>query len=170
MARAETVTYDGQTWYRRASGYWSNPRSGLLHRYVYTQEVGPIPDGWHVHHRDYDRGNNAAGNLLALDPVAHRAVHGPQDRDWHVAGGRASALTRTPKAAVCVVCGAEWTALRATHAPRFCSPRCRDAGAPSRARVDRVCSVCGGGFTTSRRSSARTCSPTCRSVAAYAAR
>lgn len=168
MARA-TVEYDGLTWTQRDDGYYGRGRR-LLHRYVYEREHGPIPDGWHVHHGDLDQENNTGGNLVALTPSAHAAIHADsRTPEWHAAGGRASVAARPTLTGTCTVCGSSFTS-RATILPRYCSPRCRDRGAPSRAHEPRVCVVCGVGFTCQRRSRTRTCSPRCRSVAAYAAR
>lgn len=36
--------------------------------------------GQHVHHIDGDRANNSLGNLLVLDPVAHREIHAGRNR------------------------------------------------------------------------------------------
>lgn len=45
-----------------------------LHREVHKREIGPIPDGWHVHHRDSDINNNEPANLVALPPGEHLAI------------------------------------------------------------------------------------------------
>lgn len=42
-----------------------------LHREVYKREIGPIPDGFHVHHKDSDTSNNEPANLVALHPADH---------------------------------------------------------------------------------------------------
>lgn len=168
MDRAK-ITYDGQVWTERKDGYYQRGRR-LLHRYVYTREVGPIPPRWHVHHSDHDKANNAASNLVALSPTHHAHEHdGNRGYDWHAAGGHASVAARPTRTATCRICGAEFTHRHTTDA-LYCSPACKDRGAPSRAHEPRVCSVCGTGFTCPKRNAARTCSPRCRSVAAYAAR
>lgn len=79
--RTEKITYHGVSYRRypystRAPHrrYFHASGGRLLHRAVYESEIGPIPDGWHVHHRDRDTSNNAADNLLALDPREHRSI------------------------------------------------------------------------------------------------
>lgn len=60
-----------------------------LHRYKYTKEVGPIPEGWHIHHKDYNPHNNDISNLQALSPEDHAAFHLPSKeliRKWQSAG------------------------------------------------------------------------------------
>ncbi len=52
-------------------------RSGKIptHRKVYIDKYGPIPDGWHVHHVDFNTLNNELDNLLAMPGYAHEALH-----------------------------------------------------------------------------------------------
>lgn len=50
-------------------------KSISLHRYKYEREVGPIPDGWHVHHKDGNCFNNDVENLQAIDPKEHSKLH-----------------------------------------------------------------------------------------------
>lgn len=165
-----SVVYDGYTYTEREPGDYFQGKPGLLHRIVYAREVGPIPDGWHVHHLDHDRGNNDPTNLQALTASEHALLHmRDKDRAWHVAGALASAAARPERTDTCVRCGTVFTHRHTTTA-KFCSPRCKDQGAPSRAHEPRVCSVCGDGYTCPKRNATRTCSPHCRAVAAYAAR
>lgn len=79
--RVESVVFNGFT-YRR---YPDSPRAahrryfsrtgGLLHRDVWELHHGPIPAGWHVHHKDGDPGNNAIDNLECLPPADHAREH-----------------------------------------------------------------------------------------------
>lgn len=50
-------------------------RAYLLHRVVWETAHGPLPQGYEVHHLDFDRSNWQLGNLLALDRRSHRKVH-----------------------------------------------------------------------------------------------
>ena len=47
-----------------------------LHRLAYIAFYGSIPPGYHIHHIDHDKHNNAANNLVALTEEEHTAVHG----------------------------------------------------------------------------------------------
>src|SRR5947207_3481527 len=75
----EYIEYVGVRWHRRKDGYYAYSRKGLLHRYIWEQHNGPIPPGYHVHHRDHDKSNNAIDNLVALLPGEHARVHPGRD-------------------------------------------------------------------------------------------
>lgn len=46
-----------------------------VHRRVYEREVGPIPPGFEVHHRDTNPLNNHPRNLQCVTPAEHREIH-----------------------------------------------------------------------------------------------
>lgn len=46
------------------------------YRKIYEQHCGPIPKGYHVHHKDFNHNNNNPLNLEALDPDDHAKKHG----------------------------------------------------------------------------------------------
>ena len=46
-----------------------------VHRLVYENTYGPIPDGHVVHHIDLDPSNNAPENLEAMTYSEHRKLH-----------------------------------------------------------------------------------------------
>lgn len=50
--------------------------SVLKHRKIYEQHYGPIPKGYHVHHKDLNHRNNEPANLEALHPDDHAKKHG----------------------------------------------------------------------------------------------
>ena len=160
-------TYNGIRWHERKDGYFSNSRHGLLHRYTYEHEIGPIPEGAHVHHIDHDKANNDAANLIALTPSDHWGQHA-ENRcdDWHSRGGKAVWEGKEPTDRTCELCGDTYQS-RATKS-RWCGERCRDKGSRKIAR--RVCVVCGDEFTTEARRTAVTCSPPCRSTYSYTKR
>jgi hypothetical protein len=80
-SRAEDgVEYDG-LWFARTGKnqyYWhkrANKTTVSLHRYVWEQHFGPIPDGFVVHHIDHDPANNTVENLELLDNREHARRH-----------------------------------------------------------------------------------------------
>jgi len=155
----ESVEYDGVLWHPRKDGYYQNKHRGLLHRYMYLQEVGVIPAGMHVHHKNHHKFDNRAGNFVLLRPGEHWAEHEEErSTDWHSKGGKAAWAKDRYRSFTCDRCGAEFES-RGTTGARYCSAACRDAA--SRPREARVCCVCGSGFVTMVRSTARTCSRKC---------
>lgn len=52
----------------------THPRN-FLHRDIYEQENGSIPEGAHVHHKDEDHNNNSPENLVAIVPSDHSKLH-----------------------------------------------------------------------------------------------
>lgn len=55
-----------------------------LHRFVYRQENGDIPEGFIIHHKDEIKRNNGADNLGALPRNEHtpNAHFHWKTRDW----------------------------------------------------------------------------------------
>lgn len=54
------------------------PKGGgvvLLHRQMWIDANGPIPKGFHVHHKDHDYRNNALANFELSPAGAHFASH-----------------------------------------------------------------------------------------------
>ena len=65
--------------YQRKDGYYqisSGVHQGeLLHRLVYEDAFGPIPEGFCVHHRDNNKENNHPNNLMILSKSHHHKLH-----------------------------------------------------------------------------------------------
>src|SRR3990167_11215302 len=120
----EFTVYDGVRWHRRKSGYYAYSRRGLLHRYKWQGEIGPILAGYVVHHRDGDRGNNDLENLEVVTRKRHAAYHPATPeriaRLREAVCGRREARD-VPR--VCTVCGSTFLACRQTAL--YCSTRCR---------------------------------------------
>ena len=57
-----------------------NGRMKLVHRLIYEEHHGPIPEGMHIHHVDGDTANNDIGNLECVPDREHRKHHGSSDR------------------------------------------------------------------------------------------
>lgn len=55
---------------------------GALHVEIYKSEIGPIPAGWHVHHRNGDSLDNRSENLEVLPPDEHAAHHASLNGGW----------------------------------------------------------------------------------------
>ena len=46
-----------------------------LHRLIYEAYYGKIPEGYHIHHRDFDKLNNHHDNLQLLTVSEHLSLH-----------------------------------------------------------------------------------------------
>jgi hypothetical protein len=133
----------GRRWLKRADGYYYRryrvgPRKGnrkvteYLHITIYEREIGPVPEGFIVHHRDEDKSNNVPSNLEAMSRAEHNRVHST---------GRPASARQRAKAKMlltqqwrdaqyvrckCVECGTEFES-RSQHKPRLtCSLKCME--------------------------------------------
>lgn len=65
--------------YKRKDGYYqisSGINQGkLLHRLIYEEVFGPIPEGFHVHHLDMNKENLDPNNLVLLSKSNHHKLH-----------------------------------------------------------------------------------------------
>ena len=82
------IEWNGIRWHRYGNGYYeyrgtrSKDRKDRdrLHRAVYKNHFGEIPDGLDVHHIDGDKANNDISNLELLsrsDHLRHHALENP---------------------------------------------------------------------------------------------
>ena len=174
------------------TGYYLNSTLKVrMHRYVWEQEVGLIPDGLEIHHLDFDRANNSIDNLSLMTKKAHQAMHAkdetkkekrrenmakaekfarawhssPEGLAWHSEQGKRIAEAAEPREYVCEWCGKTFLS-KPMGLHKYCSAACR-AAARRASGVDnetRICKVCGKEFTTSKYSGAHFCSAACRGI------
>lgn len=164
-----------------------------LHRDVWSDANGPIPEGHHVHHIDGDTGNNALANLACVPAGQHQELHVPTSRQrsaiaykairprlkagaaewhrseegraWHSEQARRAYEKRVPLQKRCDRCGAKFGTMGRRESDRFCSNACR-AAARRASRVDdieRACARCGEAYRASRYAPRKFCSKTCAS-------
>lgn len=74
------VEFNGKLYYKTERGYWrcKDGKKGktYLHRDVWIAAHGPVPDGYHVHHKDHDPTNWQLDNLELIEAKAHNSYHG----------------------------------------------------------------------------------------------
>lgn len=113
------VVYKGEVYecydnpaYTRYSGYHKLRRDQHqepLHRQVYIDNFGPIPEGYHVHHKDGNTWNNSPDNLVAISPADH--MKETMSQRWE-----------HPIKRVCESCGKVYDSI--SNKSRFCSKTC----------------------------------------------
>lgn len=165
----ETIVYNGtkfrrypesKRWTDRA--YFKATPGRLLHVEIYRNEVGPIPEGYEVHHRDFSTTNNTPDNLELLTKEAHNQIHRQRlrenaiarnqiaiaqeaakewhrsdaGREWHSAKAKTEWATREATHFTCEECGASFTS-RKQHNVRFCHQNCKARSRRRRIRIAR---------------------------------
>lgn len=83
MKNPKHIAIDGIRFCRDdKTGYYLNGTMGIrAHRYAYEKANGPIPDGFHVHHRDENKANNDPENLELLPHSDHASHHGRKNAE-----------------------------------------------------------------------------------------
>lgn len=73
------ISYGGRVYTMRNTGYYGCTTGDrhLLHRRVWEDANGPIPDGWDIHHRDENKTNNALDNFECLPKAEHTRMYSP---------------------------------------------------------------------------------------------
>lgn len=191
----------GYTWTSKQTGYYQSTtaidgRRQWLHRYTYEREVGAIPEGCHVHHKNGDRDNNEIENLACLEGAAHRREHlsdatargrTPEslarlaEMRWLAASARRGLYVGPRKQrkglvrkVVCNTCRTEFE-LKKTDSDRtvYCSEKCsqhtRLVYTDAFYAAERPCLHCGESFAPGIRAagSKQFCSSSCRDKYRY---
>lgn len=144
--------FNGEPFY--LCGNYFQHKGKRLHRAVWEYHHGAVPDGYHVHHIDENRANNAPDNLLLVKGSEHvrhhmeepeRAEHSRQimreitqpaackwhrsaeGNRWHSEQGKANWQKRTMQTYICDFCGAEYHTkfVYGRESRRFCSANCK---------------------------------------------
>lgn len=158
-----------------------------LHRYIYSQHHGEIPEGYHIHHIDHNYLNNCIENLQALPARKHLQIH-PASKEtlekWHKAGIEAAKSWHSSEEGrqwhnqhyinmkdnlyakiqrKCINCQCDiLTVKKNTNA--YCSNKCKTAYRKKTGKddIERECEKCGTLFKSHKYLGARFCSRKCR--------
>lgn len=133
----------GRRWLKRADGYYYRryrvgPRSEnhkvteYLHITMHEREIGPVPEGFIVHHRDEEKSNNVPSNLEAMSRAEHNRIHtvgrinGEHQKEAVRRAAKEQWAAATYIECECVDCGAVFQS-RARGKPRItCSLKCME--------------------------------------------
>jgi hypothetical protein len=190
------VEYQGERFYLQSSKrYYQSGRKNveerLLHRRVWSDANGPIPDGVAIHHKDGDWRNN---ELLNLEPIpasehcsmhmlerwakegerlkfldglekareASKSWHSSEDGvAWHRENGTRSWAGKEKVEIDCVQCGERFLGHRSAGA-MLCSKSCRQKHSyKNRFTEERSCASCGKMYAGSRYKKTMYCSRGC---------
>lgn len=200
MANVETTEYKGRTfrrypdakrrsdrvYFKRTIGY----RPTFLHRMVYEDNFGVIPNGMHVHHKDGNEANNSPENLELLTPSQHANEHMDDERtewcrknlsekarpkasEWHkdqanrahhVKIGAMAYKSFLPEDKKCMQCDTIFTPRKIGNKDKFCSNKCKSA-ARRKSGVDNIkknCELCGVEFVSDKYAKVRFCGRSCK--------
>ena len=177
--------------YYRPSSNYIKSGVGYLHEEIWRSEVGPIPEGFHIHHKDGNPDNNSITNLECLPGFTHLSNHAkefyagnkewvknhleeirpltkewhrsPEGHEWHSQHGRSAWSTRKPTKRICDHCGKSFEDITRRDGTRFCSNACKSAArrAEGKDLIDRTCEHCGKHFLSDKYRPARFCSRRC---------
>jgi len=160
--------------------YYSYSDNKFLHRVIWEEINGTIPNGMVIHHINGDPSDNEIKNLKALTPKEHALEHmkekgwrkslqdrldkaiewsrTPEGRKWHSENSKAENKTRPRDYQPCAQCGKETIAM-ATNKERFCRLACRRKFFGKTKEV--ICKVCGKVFSTPTHNYVTHCSRKC---------
>ena len=157
-SNAEVVEYRGNRYRRypdskhkhhRNYFYATEPRRGFLHRHVWEDAHGPIPEGFDVHHISEDTTDNSLGNLECITKLEHRNRHrmagellerqkrhlervadkaadwhaSDEGREWHRQHASAGWEAKQPVQKACECCGQTYDTFFPTRS-MFCGRAC----------------------------------------------
>lgn len=178
----EFQLYRGEKFWLQTTGRYfqsgrKNAAERLLHRRVWSDANGLIPEGMEVHHVDDDWRNNVLANLELRNISEHRREHqlkrmadpefralalqalrdnsdkaaewhaSPEGRAWHAANSKQAWAKKRAVDAQCTVCNRQYQTYFASRS-RFCSHTCEQKEGYQRYKTAAgTCVQCGAGFT-----------------------
>jgi hypothetical protein len=91
--------YFGRKFYKNPQGYWvcCSCRKPWAHRWVWMIEVGEIPKGFDIHHKDGNKDNNDISNLELITRSEHQKKHWKQGDHDHEMDKRKEILAKWRK-------------------------------------------------------------------------
>ena len=176
------------------SGYYQNSTiHKSLHRFVWEENNGVIPNGYEIHHIDFNKSNNHISNLIMLSKKEHLEIHSKSLTDeqrqfrrnnmnnvvrpkaiewhkskegleWHKKHYQKCLKESKPKMKkICVFCGSEFIGYSNSN---YCSNKCKSAQR-RKSEKDKItvkCIICGNYFSTNKYRPAKTCSKSCAKI------
>ena len=176
------VWYKGDKYSLRDGYYISTSR---LHRRIWQDHFGEIPEGHHIHHRNGDGTDNRIENLECIDKKSHhkmhfnweerkKILHSPEIKErahqWHRSEKGRKRHSRTAREmwdnrrsiqVCCVICHQLFQTMNYAGT-KYCGQRCRSKAQYLRDQIQVSCIICGKLFNTfKKKNHAQACSPLC---------
>ena len=179
-------TRDDQTGYYLCSTENETKARKRMHVYVWEYFYGSVPEGYHIHHIDGDKSNNAIQNLQLLSAKEHEKLHGKMWTDERMEKARKNMEKASVKAKEwhssedghkwhkehyektkeklyqirqfkCLMCGKEFQSTQAMA--KFCCNNCKSAYRRKIGidDVTKICSCCGGEYTANKYQKTKYC-------------
>lgn len=151
--------YNGVRYY--LCGPYFQKKGKRLHRTVWEDNNGPVPEGYHIHHIDHNTSNNELSNLKLMANKAHSSYHSkksghgkttialaqdaanawhgsPEGKAWHrehYAEHLAPVFKRKAETE-CQVCGKTFeTQAVNVHNAKYCGNNCRQQALRNRRKA-----------------------------------
>lgn len=156
----ETLKYKGQTYFLQSSGrYFQNGNRGvqerLLHRVIWIEHNGEIPEGLEVHHKNGDWRDNRIENMELMSKSEHMRLH--MNAKYLDPGWRAIYCAALPKAREAAKVWHKSEAGRAWH--KIHGKTVMDKVFSE--KIPLVCEECGKEFQGFKAKPGRICGPNC---------
>ena len=163
-------TFNGVDYFQYEGRYFTR-HTKVMHRVVWEYYNGPIPKGYHIHHKDANLSNNDISNLELMEAFAHLSMEAkkrhaenptwskeftakgiekakewhrsPEGRQWHKEHGVEAFAKRKPVTLNCNHCKNDFQT-KMLGDVKFCSNNCKSANRKASGidNVKRICVVC----------------------------
>lgn len=174
------IVYKGDRYYLNKGYYIYTER---LHRRIWKDAYGEIPEGCHIHHKNGDSTDNRLENLECIGKREHHLMHFDREKQlgilhskeisekahrWHKTKGAKKLLgnaskkqwkNRKPIRRICTVCSIEFETLNFAGT-KYCSQKCRTKAGYWASLVEMKCVICGSTYKA-QKNRGKTCSPKC---------
>ena len=177
---------NGMKFLKENSGYYlsakiyKNNKRIRLHRYIWEQYNGEIPNNYEIHHIDHNKDNNNISNLEMLTKEEHKKRHieeindyvkekyrinleknarpkaiewhkSNEGKEWHKEQYKNSLGKLIPKEMICEYCGKHYLSMD-NGKNRFCSNNCKSAYRRKTGidNINRICIICGNEFIVNK--------------------
>lgn len=139
--------FNGYSFYKNKKGRFTCTIS--LHRFLWMYLNGEIPEGYDVHHKDFNKDNNSIDNLQLLTKDEHAKIH---------LAHKIKKKHDKKMKFICQICGNEYESVNRGN-NTYCSQTCKKIAERNRESKLKICQICGKEFLTS--DDARFCSKKC---------